>query len=474
MHLAYSVLILFCASFAFGQTKEIVKIEGFAPTYVGKQVEVYEVEDYFSLKESRIASAEVQADSSFILTFFMDATKRVIIRGGNNRAYMYVQPKGHYYVYLPEKDKYEPYRPAGNLVELTFYDLDSNDINYKILGFNRWTDNYLADKLPTIRSNPAEYERLIDTFKTTVNNYYIADTNTFFYDYIYYSMATLDNIQKTNERNKYQKYFYYLQGFPVLYENDAYMDYFTNFYRGFMPSLPMEVNNRVYLGILKSSPTVVMKALGKEYTVDNLRIRELVMIQMLSEAYFTPDYPQTNILTILDSVSNHAMFREHKVIARNMYERLTEVANGGKAPEFTMRSETGELKMLSDFKGKHLYLHFFDPNSEKSKIEIPLLLELYAKYLGEIQFVTICKEQEDMSTAVEVTSQIPWDVFFVPKDNDMWKRYKIQTFPNYVLIDGYGYVVAAPALGPQPNSSYETIERTFFNIQKTIQEMNER
>ncbi len=470
----FSLIFLFLASFStivFAQNKATVKISGFAPAYIGKTIEFMEIVDYFSMNESRLGSATVQEDSTFSVQFYIEETQKIRVRSNNNQSFMYIEPNATYSIYIPEMDRFTAYRPAGNEVEITFFDIDSTDINYKILQFNRWVDDFVANNFNYRRPQPVEFAKILDTFKVGVHNYYVADTGKYIYDYVRYTMSSLDNIQHAAERNRYEKHDFYLKYSPVLYRNDAYMDYFINFYRGMMPKLAMETNNRVYTAVLKSSPTEVMRALGKEYTLINMRIRELVMIQSLSEVYFQNDFPQTNIITILDSVANHALFQSNKIIAKNMIMRLTEVVPGGRAPEFVITSTDGTIKTMADFKKKHLYIHFFDPSSDKNKIEIPLLIDLYAKYLNDVTFITICKKSDSFEASKEVLDQLPWESFVLDESNPIFKNYRIASFPSYVFLDGYGYVIGAPALGPQPNGAYETIDKTFFQLQKVNKEM---
>lgn len=471
MKLFLTFLFPFFINTIAAQSDNIVKIEGFAPDYIGQAVQLNEIEDYFSMKESTIASATVQSDSTFSLIFNVEETQKAIIRIGNNRSFIYTQPGGNYSIYFPEKDKYAPYRPAGNQVEITFFDLDSADVNYKILGFNRWLDNYLAINYADHLKNPVEFSKNMDNFKEAAEKYYLKDTGKYIFDYVRFTIAnTVDNIQQSANRNRYEKHDFYLKFQPVRYKNDAYMDYFKNFYKGMMPTIPMEVNNRVYLGLLKSSPTLIMNALGLEYTLVNMRIRELVMIEMLSELYYSPEYPQTNIITVLDSVKNHALFDANKVVAKNMISRLTEATSGGKAPQFVVKTTREASKGLSDYKEKYLYIHFFDPSSEKCKIEIPILKELHRKYQKDITFLTICKESSVKENNRQVLNELTWDVAILPDNYSVWGNYKVATFPTYVLIDPYSYIVQAPALGPQPNNLYETIDKVFFNIQKALKE----
>jgi hypothetical protein len=52
--------------------------------------------------------------------------------------------------------------------------------------------------------------------------------------------------------------------------------------------------------------------------------------------------------------------------------------------------------------------------------------------------------------------------------NDVFAKYQIKSFPQYVLIDNTGVISSIPALGPSPNGDYETIDKVFFSITKRI------
>ncbi len=450
-----------------GQNDKTATINGFAPAYIGKTVEVYEIQDYFSFKESLLASTKVMPDSTFALQIPKARTQKVIVRCNNNKAFLYIQPKGKYDVYLPERDQYDPYRPNGNTVEFSFYNLDSTDINYKILGFQRWEDEFLGTYFYSKKANGVEFAMQLDKFKQNVEKAYAKDTNMFFKTFVKFSIASLDEIQQVASRNRYEKHDFYIKYSPVSYDNDAYMEYVTKFYDNLSPRLSMETNNNVYLGILKSSPTRVMKALGGEYTLVNMRLREMMMVKMLCEVYYTGDFPQANILTILDSVSNHAMFDATEVIAKNLKARLLELVPGGKSSDFTLTAKDGAVKSKMSYGQKHIYFHFFDPGNLENRMELPLLMSLQTKYGTDIQFISIYKKK-DQYTAEEMKAieSIPWDVFEVNGEDPIFGKFQVATFPTYVLLDGFGYIVAAPALGPKPNGEGVTIDKTFFAIHK--------
>ena len=75
-----SYFSLFSLIFSFGQEKKLVTISGIAPTYVGHTISFFEIEDYFSMKENRIASTNVQADSTFNVSFYVNETKKMMYR----------------------------------------------------------------------------------------------------------------------------------------------------------------------------------------------------------------------------------------------------------------------------------------------------------------------------------------------------------------------------------------------------------
>jgi hypothetical protein len=210
-----------------------------------------------------------------------------------------------------------------------------------------------------------------------------------------------------------------------------------------------------------------MRALHNSLILENLRIRELVMLKSLGEEFYSKQFPQTNIITILDSVSKGSMFPEHAIIAKNLMLRLTQLVVGGSAPDFFIKNANGNLFSLSSFNKKHLYLHFYDPSMLQSSLEIEALKKLYEAYKGDVEFISIYPNktysEENIKNYVDA---IPWNTFKVDANNPIWSDYNAVAFPYYVLLDGYGYVVAAPARGPLPDGQYLSIDETFFNIHK--------
>lgn len=467
-------ILLFFISIAcfqlYGQS--LTEINGYAPAYIGKEIEVYQISDFITMREERIASSTVKADSTFSLVFNLDETRKLILKSGNNKASLFANPTGKYEVLFQEKNKYDPYNPSGNFVELIFFNLGKEDINYKILEFNRWNDEFVATYYTKNNADSKFFVARLDTFKMAVEKYYHADTIDRYFNYHRkYTIAKLDDLRFVGSRNQYEKYDFYIKSTPTYYQNEVYMDYITHFYEKLLPRVSSEINNQVYLGILKSSPSAINRALSKEYTLSKqYKLRELIMLKTLSECFYEKDYPQTNILSILDSITKFGKYPENRVIAQNLYFRLTELTQGAKAPDFLLKDE-GKDWTLQSFQKKHFYLFFIDPTSLDNMKQMNLLKPIYERYKEQINFVMVYKENTAVDLA-KLKNELPWKVISSKESNSIFKNYNVVNYPYYVLIDPFGYVVNAPALGPIPNGSYDTIDKTFFLIQKALKEGN--
>jgi len=474
------LLLIFGLLFTFSAAAEdkITVISGYAPAYAGKQIELFQIMDYISMKQERIASATVGADSTFTFSFFLKETQKLFITCNNNKGYLYANPGGRYDVFMPDRNQHDPYRPLGNNVELSFFGLDSTDINYKILTFNRWSDEFLATFYTFHNAAEVYFAKRLDTFKLDVAEYYKNDSADYFFrTYVKYSLAKIDDFRFTGSRNQYEKYDFYLKSFPVSYQNDAYMEYVKHYYEKLMPRIDKKINESVYLALLKSSPTLMMRALGQEYTLNNNRkLRELIMIKILGESYYDNDYPQTNILTVLDSVSRFGIFEQNRVVASNVILRLTELAQGSRAPDFTIANASGELYNLKKYDGKYLYLFFVKPSGNDTRKHVELLTPIFQRYSSTVRFLMVIKKDaaSDANAIAELQKSVPWESIAVDERHAIYSDYQVVSTPYYVLLDPGGYVVGAPALTPVPNGQYETIDRTFFLIKKLLEEGSEQ
>lgn len=456
-------------------SKSLTTIEGFAPSYVGKNVAIFEIQDYMSMLTTKIASSQVNADSTFELNFYNDRTRKFRIKIGENHFDVYSQPDGEYKIYVKESSPYMDENAKGVEVEFFFIDLDSTDINYKILMFEEATLNFLKRNYNHEAKSSSQFVEQLDTFKLEVHNVFKEDTSVFFKKYVRFAIASLDNLSFAGGRNKYEKYDFYIKPETVWYQNDRYMEYVLKYYENYASEISNKLNESFYQGVIKSSPTIVVNSLGADYALDNIRLREMVMIKMLSDVFYSSDYPQTNILTMLDSISNNGLFEENKKIASNIKYRLMDLVPGSKVPSFRLEVK-GESKSKDDFQGKHVYIQFIKEGSDRSENDIELIRPLYDKYMRYTDMLTVVvtddeKILSDPSDYIK-KFKMSWETSFIRPDDGILEKLNVESYPHYILMDAAGYVVAAPALSPRPDNEYETIENSLHAIKKRRERMD--
>ncbi|MDT8383685.1 MAG: TlpA disulfide reductase family protein [Gammaproteobacteria bacterium] len=111
----------------------------------------------------------------------------------------------------------------------------------------------------------------------------------------------------------------------------------------------------------------------------------------------------------------------------------------GKAPDFTLKSRSGENIKLSELRGDVVMINFWASWCAPCRQEMPLLDAMYKKY-SDLGFVLLgVNVEEDSSKAGELLREVPVS-FPVLYDNrnDVTKLYKVVAMPSTVMVDRDG------------------------------------
>jgi peroxiredoxin len=113
----------------------------------------------------------------------------------------------------------------------------------------------------------------------------------------------------------------------------------------------------------------------------------------------------------------------------------------GVAPDFTLKSDTGENLRLSEFRGEVVMINFWASWCGPCRQEMPLLDELYTQYQPLGFTILSVNVEEDSTQAKQMLKDIPVN-FPVLYDNqsEVSKLYKVVAMPSTVLVDRDGKV----------------------------------
>ena len=337
--------------------------------------------------------------------------------------------------------------------------------------YNNWFDEYLyIHSVDIMKHSMAPY---IDTFKTYVYDVYGQDTNGYFINYVRYNLALLERtkVRSKMRKTKYDTYQEYVQPYPVYPYNDQYMSFIGSFYSNDFNSFRTQIKSDIAMAIFNSSPSRLMTAMHRDPFYEKDELRELLMVNMLGNAYYIRQYDRVKIQTMLDSVSRYAKFQENGIAAKNMLKYLTKIETGYPAPSISMVDDAENIISWDKYKGKFIYVNFFATWNNEAVKEMKLMADLYAKYDKYVEFVSFCidKDSTTYNQFVQENQNLTWPILYLGENHQITKDFNVLTSPYYLLIDQEGFIAQTPAKSPSPDGVYETVDKTFSYIKREME-----
>lgn len=456
-------LLLFVLSLSFLSKADVI-IHGRCYK-AGIPITFYRYDEYLTNTEIEIGKTMVNPNGSFNVGIRTDQIEKILLRYDKKYCWMYVQPGATYFIDLLNDDSIQTNFVEDNESELVFLRLDTTDINYKILAFEAWMDDFMADIYLLKDVKPGEFARGISVMKKEIARDYSTDTNSYFGAYLKYSVGlTVDNFQYIGSMTQAEKYDFYFLDSPLLVQNDKYMEFFQLFFEKYYYQLSKENRAEAYSAVIRSDLNGFLVALNKDPLLKDTPLVDLVALLIFKEEMNSKELPKSNMKAMLTQLEADLPEPTMKRMAQNLLKKYAEIQPGMKSPDFLLDKDVH----LSDFSGKYIYLHFFDPNNQKCVAEISALRKLYEKYGKYVEFVSIIAYDGQSLNEMDIRNleSIKWSRFGLPSNHEIWSTLKVKGFPYYILMDEQLIIKSMPALSPSPNGLYETIEKTFYDIKR--------
>lgn len=453
------VLIVLLQSFSFVAQ---VSIKGIAVN-PGSKFQIGMKTDYISNEE--VILEETISDSLGRFNFSVDLKniEKLFIKNGNLIGYLYAQPKGKYYIEFSNSgfSKFG----SENEVELVFIQLDTLDINYKILTFEHWLDQSLNILYPLKEKNSGEFLNEVKKFRSAVNDIYKAENNLFFLDYVKYTLGmNIEELQDFASPSEIDKFSFYLEDIPIKWRNDKFFGFVSNFYDKYFYQQSLEKRQEFMHLIEIGNVKPLLNILENDDLIGSAQLAEVMCIYMLSDLYFDRVIPRNTILNFLYNFSKLEIDSEITSVAQRLFNKLNVLDAGDKLPLYTLKNTD-----LTQLGGKPIYIQFFNPSNKKCIAELAAMKKLYKNYGAYIHFLTIYEEQSSFSKLENTyLDQITWDKTSAEANHPIWKDLNVSGFPYYVYVLPNQIIANINTLSPSPNGEYETIEKTLFEYKRLI------
>ena len=448
--------ILFILIAFIGQSQNIT-IKGKADaSHIGKEVILNDFTDYVTYQITKESSDTIDKDGYFELRLESKITKPILISIKNLVGKLYVQPNFTYGIYFPEEDSTANHQKGTETtVDISVYGKDSTELNALIIDFNKQYNNLFINAGPQYLS-PTKLNNMLDTFLVSCKKRYALINNSYFKNYLEYSFA---NFFSNTSRGRTFLNKQFIDGKPIQYANYEYMQFFNAHFKGYLKAFASTKNGgNIYNSI---NAFADYKDLQNQFKTDKSIssdvLREFLILKGLIEFYYSPDFDKHQVQSVLEQFYRETTIPDHKSIAFNMLQTINQLQPGAPAPDFTAIDKSGKMVLLSDFKGKYIYLNFFSNESESSQKEMQKIIDLKKKFNDKITFISICLDDSIKTYKSYLKSNLKqdWIILYQNKNSTAKQTYNIKTLSGYFFINPQMQLAQSPAMKPSEGIEYK-------------------
>lgn len=462
--------ILFFTLIFFSLSVFGTKIHGntFKP-FVGKTVNLIEYTDYVTLNYRVLQSTEIDSSGNFYFDYDISETQQAIIQIEYLIGIIYLEPNQKYSIKFPPKSEDGTYKLTRNNVNIIFDSIPLNDINGLILEFDRMYDQFLQDNRYNVGKKIFHVK--LDTFKIAVQNQFEGVRNSYFKNYVRYSIADLELVSPSSHLkvNKLGLYNTHIINKKINTKHHAQMRFLLNFYEKTLNNQIGKVGSKITT-ILQEKPSYVAldTLLEKDYFFKMKSIRELVIAENLYSLYYNQNYSPIVMLELLKEAELKGTNEDLKLMTGQIVKNITKLIPGSTPEPIRLLNSNKEVISTANFKGKYVYINFWAIWNKESQAEMDVFTKLQEEYGSMIEFVSINIDANyrKFESYCATHPNYDWNMLYYGGQSNLLDEFNIYSIPHYVLLDKEGKILQAPASKPIPNGQNLSIEKLFFDLRK--------
>jgi thiol-disulfide isomerase/thioredoxin len=471
-----TILLGCCLGSVFAQN---IHIRCSAPAFAHQRATLYTISDYFSYRLQPLQVQTIADNGSCVFTVHPQQGFKAFIQIQDKRGYIYIDPgTPEYTVFFPaELDDDVVKRFNNNTVRMVFDNLPKDDLNTLVMEFNLRLDHFLygdSVKIQRLMLQNQAFRDSLAAFTKNTFDYYKPVNNRYFNDYMKYSIASIALFSDREEpaKNKYILFESFIKGQPILYHNDAYMNFIMDFYKNILSDPNMAERDRVTFAINNLNDSKKLhEALEGNYYLRHPVFREFILLNGFKEAYHTTYFNRSNMQDMLLEIAKQSATDEHRKIAKNILHQQSRLLPGAKSPTFSLTNLQGEKVQLDSLKGKYVYINFWATWNAPSVQDLLVIKMLYEKYNKYVTFISISLDEDvkEFKKFVAKRKDLTWHICHYEGDGSLLNDFDIRSIPLYALIDDKGNFDQFPALAPSPTGTGKSIDETLHYIKRKLE-----
>ena len=451
-----------------------VSIEGSGEGYGNRTVQLSVSFNPFISEPAYSETLQFDGEGRLRHGFRLETGRVVQFETGVYQAYLYMEPGYHYEVEFPpfREKRYEEfmspyYQPAFVPLQVrSRTDLSTGtrvpgtrDVNDRIARFDTLfstaNEQVILDRRlgrPTSR----------DSLERAMEERFAADSSLFFSEYRKYRYGLMAlNEGKTGLAEISRRYL----GPEIRETHPGFVELFRNMFRDFIfyysstpegSGLRRHINRTHQLDSIRST-------LMRHPSIWCDTLAELVLLQELSDIFYSGDVHKESVLILLDSMETDPVSPRLATYAGQVRERLSSLMAGHAPPRFRLPDLGGELVTPETLEGKYTYLFFCTPDHYGCMMEYPFLQSFQEKHADYLQVVSVmvAASEEEVSDFVE-RNRYGWRILYYGGDTGILRDYQVRAFPTAYLIGPDGKLILSPSSLPS-----DGFEQQLFRIMRS-------
>lgn len=437
-------------------------ITGSEADYAGSEIVFYSYIDPVSRSEKELFILKIDQNGDFNAEIKISEVVFAFADFGIYRGYLFLQPGQSITLHLPPKkekslaEQKNPYfKPFSTWLKADA--ISGDDLNKAISAFDA-RYNQLADKYFNqlyIRQS----RTIFDTISTALEKEFGQIKNPVFNNHKLLKLKILEGDVHRQDRERIFEKMNLLSPSYLLHPAfiEALDAIFTN-------RLSFEVRS-IRGAALKNAVTVKDLKYLKRFCEENYKTTEpissIIMLKMLHDAFYSGDFPKSNVLAMMDS----PYFMENGNITIRQFsvatlKKLKFLLPGSAAPPICLKTLSGE-NICTDRAGKNYrYILFADTEIPVCQEHLKYLKQMNEKFPGKIDlFLILYPADEDQIKNFIHKNQIPGIILIDEPREKIAREFGIKSYPSAILLDRNHKVVLAPARVP-----LDGFEQQFLSI----------
>lgn len=438
------------------QKQTVTTIRGHADFAAGEEIRLVIYPDLITFTPEVASSCKINQNGVFELSCNNREILLAQLEIRTAKAEFFVEPNRKYdFTINMDAEMFKQLNPQdyNSFLQINNNQNDPNDINNRINYFSTYF-NYVFDRY-SFQIIYNHDKASCDSVKQLLNSKFDIRYRPldFYTSFMFYDASQLDEMYWQKDRDSlYNKY---LNNDYILYNNPAYMDFFSAFYNDY-PFVSQAIDlDRLMICINDSADyRMLFNEYGKDKFLVNERIRELVIIKSLGMLYLNyPEFDKDKILLFLNNIEKNSHFNEHKPIAENVINMVSKFSDQQLVADIKLKEANGKDFSLKKQKGNWVYLHFFRTDCIECIREMMIIKELNEKHKDSVTFVGVCLDFDKykLQTFLNKYPQFDWKFVNFNQQYTWLSKLEVNSLPDYLLISPEGNIheryLPSPASG---------------------------